>query len=92
MALDPLSMMAPIPRSAPELPRPGTSDKEAAKAFEAYLVGFLASQMRSSVKGGPLNEGAAGMFADLFDQHNVHGHRLHGGSPMRRLDRDCQRA
>lgn len=68
MAVDPLSMMAPIPRSAPELPRAGTSDKEAAKAFEAYLVGFLASQMRSSVKGGPLNEGAAGMFADLFDQ------------------------
>ena len=68
MALDPLTTFAPMAHGAPDLPKPGTSDKEAAKAFEAYLVGFLASQMRSSVKGGPFSEGAAGMFADLFDQ------------------------
>jgi murein DD-endopeptidase MepM/ murein hydrolase activator NlpD len=55
-------------QATPELQKPGTSDAEAAKAFEAYLVGFLASQMRSSVKGGPFTEGAAGMFADMFDQ------------------------
>jgi murein DD-endopeptidase MepM/ murein hydrolase activator NlpD len=68
MAMDPLTTLAPMAQAAPELPKPGTNDKDAAKAFEAYLVGFLASQMRSSVKGGPFNEGSAAMFADLFDQ------------------------
>ena len=68
MALDPLTTLAPMAQSTPELPKPGTSDKDAAKAFEAYLVGFLASQMRSSVKGGPFSEGAAGMFAGAAQQ------------------------
>ncbi len=41
---------------------------EAAEAFEAYLIGFLSKQMREAVPDGPLNAGAAGMFAELFDQ------------------------
>ncbi len=40
----------------------------AAEAFEAYLIGFLCKQMREAVPDGPLNSGAAGMFADLLDQ------------------------
>jgi murein DD-endopeptidase MepM/ murein hydrolase activator NlpD len=56
-------------RAEAEAPRaPAKDDAEAAKAFEAYLVGFMATQMRSTVKGGPFSEGAAAMFADLFDQ------------------------
>jgi murein DD-endopeptidase MepM/ murein hydrolase activator NlpD len=66
---DPLLSMAPLARAQAEAPRaPAADDAEAARQFEAYLVGFMATQMRSTVKGGPFSEGAAAMFADLFDQ------------------------
>jgi murein DD-endopeptidase MepM/ murein hydrolase activator NlpD len=66
---DPLLSMAPLARAQAEAPRaPAADDAEAARQFEAYLVGFMATQMRSTVKGGPFAEGAAAMFADLFDQ------------------------
>ncbi len=69
MSSDPLLAIAPMARAQAEAPRaPAKDDAEAAKAFEAYLVGFMATQMRSTVKGGPFSEGAAAMFADLFDQ------------------------
>lgn len=70
MAADPLTGLAPMALADANAPRapvdPG--DEKAAREFEAYLVGFLATQMRTTVKGGPFSEGAASMFADLFDQ------------------------
>lgn len=48
----------------PELPK----GPEAARAFEAYLVGYLSKQMREAVPDGPMNSGATGMFSDVFDQ------------------------
>jgi murein DD-endopeptidase MepM/ murein hydrolase activator NlpD len=53
---------------APEHPRAGAGNEDAARSFEAYMVSFLASTMRSTCKDGPFNSGAAGMFAQLFDQ------------------------
>ncbi len=44
------------------------SAEQAGEAFEAYLVGFLAKEMRESVPEGPFGSGAVAMFADLFDQ------------------------
>ncbi len=70
MAADALTGLAPMAladANAPRVPADPT-DEKAAREFEAYLVGFLATQMRTTVKGGPFSEGAASMFADLFDQ------------------------
>jgi murein DD-endopeptidase MepM/ murein hydrolase activator NlpD len=53
---------------APEHPRVDQDREKAARTFEAYMVSFLASTMRSTCKDGPFNAGAAGMFAQLFDQ------------------------
>jgi murein DD-endopeptidase MepM/ murein hydrolase activator NlpD len=54
----------------PVAPR-AASKKEAeaaAEAFEAFLVGFLSQQMRSTVHDGPMCTGPVALFADLFDQ------------------------
>ena len=56
------------PMPAPEAPRADQDREKAAREFEAYMVSFLAATMRSTSKDGPFNAGAAGMFAQLFDQ------------------------
>lgn len=49
------------------LGRPSSAEA-AGEAFEAYLVGFLAKEMRAAVPDGPFSTGPAAMFADLFDE------------------------
>jgi murein DD-endopeptidase MepM/ murein hydrolase activator NlpD len=77
--MDALSALAPLTSSAGAgaldgpggLNRPGAANgsaKEAGEAFEAYLVGFMAQQMRAAIPDGPMSTGPAAMFADLFDQ------------------------
>lgn len=44
------------------------ADEDAAREFEAFMVGTLAKQMRASVPNGPWSDGAMATFADLFDQ------------------------
>lgn len=66
--MDALTAYAPLATPAPEGPKAGASAQEAADQFEGYLVTFLASEMRKTVKDGPFSEGAVAMFADLFDQ------------------------
>jgi murein DD-endopeptidase MepM/ murein hydrolase activator NlpD len=47
---------------------PDPKSTEAAAKFEAYMVAFLAQQMRQSVPEGPFSQGPAATFAGLFDQ------------------------
>lgn len=67
------------PTAAPELPK----GPQAAEAFEAYLIGYLAKEMRESVPNGPLNSGASGMFGDFFDQEIGKRVAAAGGIGMR---------
>lgn len=66
--MDPMrALKGTVPLTAPDAHyRQG--DEEAAREFEAWMVGTLAKQMRASVPDGPWSEGAMGTFADLFDQ------------------------
>ncbi len=64
--MDALTALAPA--SGPDAPSPARKDEAAAEEFEAWMVSFLAKQMRESVKGGPWSQGAMATFADLFDQ------------------------
>lgn len=42
--------------------------QKAAEEFEAYMVSFLAQQMRQSLPDGPMSTGPMSTFASLFDQ------------------------
>lgn len=53
---------APAPASDP------TSAARAAEEFEAYMVAFLAQQLRATLPEGPFTQGPMAMFASLFDQ------------------------
>ncbi len=65
----------------PESKNPGVAAAEAAgEAFEAYMVAFLAKEMRASVPEGPFSSGPAAIFADLFDQEI--GRRVASGPGM----------
>lgn len=52
----------------PTEPPPSTTNREAAQQFEAYMVAFLAQQMRASSPEGPMSSGPMSTFAGLFDQ------------------------
>jgi murein DD-endopeptidase MepM/ murein hydrolase activator NlpD len=50
-------------------PRASSDTVAAAKDLEAWFVAYLAKELRSGLAGGgPLGEGAASAFADMFDQ------------------------
>lgn len=64
-----MSPLGSIGVSAPGLPPAGADRRErAAREFEAYMVAFLAQELRSSLPEGPFSSGPAAMFAGLFDQ------------------------
>lgn len=64
--MDALTALAPA--NSPDVREPVRKDEAAAQEFEAWMVTFLAKQMREGVKGGPWSQGAMATFADLFDQ------------------------
>jgi murein DD-endopeptidase MepM/ murein hydrolase activator NlpD len=63
---DPLAALGglALPAAAP----PDPKDRRAATEFEAYMVSFLAQQMRATLPEGPLSSGPMQMFGGLFDQ------------------------
>lgn len=63
MRVDELAVAA-LPTDPPS----AAKNAEAAEAFEAYMVAFLAQQMRATVPDGPLSSGPIATFAGLFDQ------------------------
>ncbi len=65
---DPASFAAMTPVAEAPRMAPGDDAAKAAEQFEAFLVSFLATQMRSTVKNGPFSSGPTAMFADLLDQ------------------------
>ena len=64
MPMDVQGLAALLPTEAP----PSTTNREAAQQFEAYMVAFLAQQMRASSPEGPMSSGPMATFAGLFDQ------------------------
>ena len=64
MPMDVQGLAALLPTEAP----PSTTNREAAQQFEAYMVTFLAQQMRASSPEGPMSSGPMSTFAGLFDQ------------------------
>lgn len=64
-----MSPLRAVAAPAPAPPEPGAASRErAAKAFEAYMVAFLAQELRESLPEGPFGSGPAAVFAGLFDQ------------------------
>ncbi len=64
-----LDSYSPITQAATGLPDP-TSPKtaDAARQFEAYMVSFLAQQMRATLPEGMMTSGPMATFSGLFDQ------------------------
>lgn len=61
LSLDAVGQLASQPTLSPER-------EKAAEEFEAYMVSFLAQQMRQSLPEGPFSTGPMATFAGLFDQ------------------------